>query len=76
MRGNNLQLVAEREQEARYQLSEDIAAVVPNCKPSVEWPPTLWAVLTFKYLHNPRQRATLGMLGLMAGYEVRANVRA
>ena len=34
------------------------------------WPPTLWAQLTVKYLHDPRHRVTLGKLGVLAGYEV------
>jgi len=70
MRANNLQAVAEREQEAQYKLSDDIAQAVPKSDASEGWPPTVWAQLTCKYLHDPRRRATLGALGILAGYEV------
>jgi hypothetical protein len=76
MRGNNCQQRAMDEQESQYRLSEDVASVVPAREPTVGWPPTLWTVLTVKYLHDSRRRSTLGALGVMAGYEViSSNVR-
>lgn len=69
MKGNDYQIEAEREQEEQYKLSGDIARVVSD-RQSADWPPPVWEVLTFKYLHNARYRATLGALGIMAGYQV------
>jgi hypothetical protein len=71
MLGNNCQRRAMREQQDQYKLSDDIAqTVLPKRDASEGWPPTLWAQLTCKYLHDSRRRATLGALGIMAGYDV------
>jgi len=59
-----------KEQEAQYKLSDDIAQAVPSVKSTEELPLTIWAQLTCKYLHDPRRRATLGALGILAGYRV------
>lgn len=69
MRGNDCQLQAEREQEEQYKLSGDIVRAV-NDSQCADWPPNMWENLVVKYLHSNKNRATLGALGLMAGYEI------
>ena len=70
MRGNDRQIQADQIQEDQYQLSDDIGSY-PAPPIAIKWPPAIWEVLTVKYLHDPRQRLTLGKLGVLAGYEVR-----
>jgi len=61
----------------RHRIEDRIIKAIDNSNPSnqeqaqqSQWPPTLWACLTVKYLHDPRNRVTLGKLGILAGYEV------
>ena len=70
MQDNDRQIHADQIQAEQYQLSEDQGR--PTEDPiAIKWPPDIWEVLTVKYLHDPRQRLTLGKLGVLAGYEVR-----
>jgi hypothetical protein len=68
MKGNNREI--ERQQiEDRIIRAIDEGGV-HDPKASEKWPPCVWAQLTVKYLHDSRCRATLGALGIMAGYHV------
>lgn len=78
MRGNDRYNQAIRKQTRQYQLSMDMAEPAnpetrqmtdPNPDDSGSLRVPIWDCLTVKYMETD-QRATLGALGLMAGYPV------